>query len=100
MVYYFIYSTINCAVIAFSKVKSNDPEWFFFSPVGLKLTKDRRNRCNRLRKPKLGSGSQLVKTVRSEAPTMSLALRRLWFFTRVVVLMLSRPIGSFMNIMQ
>lgn len=81
-------------------MKSNDPEWFFFSPVGLKLTKDRRNRCNRLRKPKLGSGSQLVKTVRSEAPTMSLALRRLWFFTRVVVLMLSRPIGSFMNIMQ
>lgn len=32
---------------AFSKVKSDDQEWFFFSPLCLKLTKNTRNRCNR-----------------------------------------------------
>nr|KYP75561.1 NAC domain-containing protein 69 [Cajanus cajan] len=32
---------------AFSKVKSDDQEWFFFSPLGLKFTKDRRKKCNR-----------------------------------------------------
>ena len=32
-------------MVAFSKVKSEDPEWFFFSPVGLKYTNS--SRCNR-----------------------------------------------------
>ncbi|KAK7349362.1 hypothetical protein VNO77_06676 [Canavalia gladiata] len=32
---------------AFSKIKSDDHQWFFFSPLGLKFTNDTRNRCNR-----------------------------------------------------
>ncbi|RDX66749.1 NAC domain-containing protein 91, partial [Mucuna pruriens] len=32
---------------AFSMIKSDDQEWLFFSPLGLKFRKDTRNRCNR-----------------------------------------------------
>lgn len=35
-------------MLAFSKVKSDDPEWFFFSPIGYKFTNG--HRCNRATK--------------------------------------------------